>query len=206
LAYQPPASSTFLSEQPTTSNQPAVLFSQNKPAPAISHQPTEQAESDKDLGIPHKKVEGPQADHGAILRQDQWSGGLLTRALFVRSHQPAVLFSQNKPATNNQPAVLFSQNKSAPAISHQPNEQADGYTSPETAQGTQNQDVGDGITGSHPPRVRLRVHHLTKFNFSRVKEVASVSRVMPQPKIEFPRLDGENRVPDEKSIIFILEC
>jgi hypothetical protein len=39
-AYQSPASSTFLSEQ--TSNQPAVLFSQNKPAPAISHQPTEQ--------------------------------------------------------------------------------------------------------------------------------------------------------------------
>jgi hypothetical protein len=47
-------------------------------------------------------------------------------ALFVWliSHQPAVLFSQNKPATRNQPAVLFSQNKSAPAISHQPNEQA----------------------------------------------------------------------------------
>jgi hypothetical protein len=38
LAYQPPASSTFLSEQ--TSHQPAVLFSQNKSAPAISHQPT----------------------------------------------------------------------------------------------------------------------------------------------------------------------
>jgi hypothetical protein len=39
------------------------------------------------------------------------------------SHQPAVLFSQNKPATSNQPvAVLFSQNKSPPAISHQPNE------------------------------------------------------------------------------------
>jgi hypothetical protein len=47
-------------------------------------------------------------------------------SLFVRliSRQPGVLFSQNKPATNNQPAVLFSQNKSAPAISHQPNEQA----------------------------------------------------------------------------------
>jgi hypothetical protein len=31
-------------QPPTTSrNQPAVLFSQNKPAPAISHQPTEQA-------------------------------------------------------------------------------------------------------------------------------------------------------------------
>jgi hypothetical protein len=40
------------------------------------------------------------------------------------SHQPAVLFSQNKPATSNQPTVLFSQNKSAPAIRHQPNEQA----------------------------------------------------------------------------------
>jgi hypothetical protein len=48
-------------------------------------------------------------------------------SLFVRliSHQPAVLFSQNKPATSNQPAVLFSQNKSAPAISHQPNKQAE---------------------------------------------------------------------------------
>jgi hypothetical protein len=40
------------------------------------------------------------------------------------SHQPAVLFSQNKSATSNQPTVLFSQNKPAPAISHQPNEQA----------------------------------------------------------------------------------
>jgi hypothetical protein len=46
-------------------------------------------------------------------------------ALFVwlLSHQPAVLFSQNKSATSNQPTVLFSQNKSAPAISYQPNEQ-----------------------------------------------------------------------------------
>jgi hypothetical protein len=40
------------------------------------------------------------------------------------SHQPAVLFSQNKPTTSNQPIVLFSHNKSTPAISHQPNEQA----------------------------------------------------------------------------------
>jgi hypothetical protein len=40
LAYQPPASSTFLSDKkPATSNQPTVLFSQNKSAPAISHQP-----------------------------------------------------------------------------------------------------------------------------------------------------------------------
>jgi hypothetical protein len=41
------------------------------------------------------------------------------------SHQPAVLFSQNKSAISNQPAVLFSQNKPAPAIRHQPTEQAD---------------------------------------------------------------------------------
>jgi hypothetical protein len=51
---------------------------------------------------------------------------LVTCALFVWRHQPTVLFSQNKPAITNQPAVLFSQNKPAPAISHQPNEQADG--------------------------------------------------------------------------------
>jgi hypothetical protein len=50
------------------------------------------------------------------------------RSLFARliSHQPAVLLSQNKPATGNQPAVLFSQNKPASAISHQPTEQAVG--------------------------------------------------------------------------------
>jgi hypothetical protein len=47
-------------------------------------------------------------------------------SLFARliSHQPAVLFSQNEPASSNQPAVLFSQSKPAPAISHQPTEQA----------------------------------------------------------------------------------
>jgi hypothetical protein len=40
------------------------------------------------------------------------------------SHQTAVLFSHSKSVTSNQPAVLFSQNKPAPAISHQPTEQA----------------------------------------------------------------------------------
>jgi hypothetical protein len=52
-----------------------------------------------------------------------------TYALFawLISHQPAVLFPQNKPATSNQPAVPFSQNKPAPAISHQPTEQADSF-------------------------------------------------------------------------------
>jgi hypothetical protein len=44
--------------------------------------------------------------------------------VWLISHQPAVLFSQNKPNTSNQLAVLFSQNKSASDISHQPNEQA----------------------------------------------------------------------------------
>jgi hypothetical protein len=41
----------------------------------------------------------------------------------LTSHQPAVLFSQNKSAIGNQLTVLFFQNKSAPAISHQPKEQ-----------------------------------------------------------------------------------
>jgi hypothetical protein len=38
--------------------------------------------------------------------------------VWIISHQPAVLFSQNKPATGNEPTVLFSQNKSTSAISH----------------------------------------------------------------------------------------
>jgi hypothetical protein len=43
---------------------------------------------------------------------------------WIINHQPAVLLSQNEPATSNQPAVLFFQKKPAPAISHQPTEQA----------------------------------------------------------------------------------
>jgi hypothetical protein len=42
LAYQPPANSIFLLEQ-TSHHQPANS-NFNKPAPAISHQPNEQAE------------------------------------------------------------------------------------------------------------------------------------------------------------------
>jgi hypothetical protein len=49
---------------------------------------------------------------------------LNTLFAWLISHQPAVLFSQNKPAISNQTAVLFSQNKPAPAISHQPTEHA----------------------------------------------------------------------------------
>jgi hypothetical protein len=51
---------------------------------------------------------------------------LLALFAWLISHQPAVLFSQNKPATSNQPTVLFSRNKPAPVINHQPTEQA-GY-------------------------------------------------------------------------------
>jgi hypothetical protein len=46
--------------------------------------------------------------------------GITALFVWLISHQTAVLFSQNKPATSNQPTVLFSQNKSAPDISHQP--------------------------------------------------------------------------------------
>jgi hypothetical protein len=60
----------------------------------------------------------------------EWTGGerideKSAPFVWVIFHQPAVLFSQNKPAISNQPAILFSQNKPAPAISHQPNEQAE---------------------------------------------------------------------------------
>jgi hypothetical protein len=48
------------------------------------------------------------------------------------SHQPAVLFSQNKPATSNQPAILFSQRKPTPTIRHQPNEQVVGLSTTTT--------------------------------------------------------------------------
>jgi hypothetical protein len=50
---------------------------------------------------------------------------VLTLFVWLISHQLVVLFSQNKPATSNKPTVLFSQNKSAPATSHQPNEQGE---------------------------------------------------------------------------------
>jgi hypothetical protein len=55
---------------------------------------------------------------------------LANTALFVWliSHQPAVLFYQNKSTISNQPTILFSQNKPAPAISHQPTEQAVHFT------------------------------------------------------------------------------
>jgi hypothetical protein len=43
LAYQPPASSIFHSEQTSHQQSASSTFSQNKSAPAISHQPNEQA-------------------------------------------------------------------------------------------------------------------------------------------------------------------
>jgi hypothetical protein len=48
----------FSPNKSATSNQPAVLFSQNKSAPAISHQPTEQAEKrgDRQTGLKRGKT------------------------------------------------------------------------------------------------------------------------------------------------------
>jgi hypothetical protein len=62
------------------------------------------------------------ADRGFRASRHVASCSLLARLI---SHQPAVLFSQNKSATSNQLVVLFFQNKPAPAISHLPTEQAD---------------------------------------------------------------------------------
>jgi hypothetical protein len=49
------------------------------------------------------------------------------KSLFVwlNSHEPEVLFSQNKPATSNQSTLFFSQNKSALATNHLSNEHAE---------------------------------------------------------------------------------
>jgi hypothetical protein len=65
---------------------------------------------------------------GGLHGLDGCCGAKLQQAGRLISHQPAVLFSHNKPATSNQPAVLFSQNKPAPAIIHQPTEQAAFYS------------------------------------------------------------------------------
>jgi hypothetical protein len=42
---------------------------------------------------------------------------IISLFVWLISHQPAVLFSQNKPVTSNQAAVLFPQNQPAPATS-----------------------------------------------------------------------------------------
>jgi hypothetical protein len=77
---------------------------------------------------------------------------MCTLFVWLISHQPTVLFSQNKSATSNQPTVLFFQNKPAPAISHQPNEQAGEMNTYFETDGVQ-QDArsGDGRMG--PPSV-----------------------------------------------------
>jgi hypothetical protein len=72
----------------------------------------------------HNGIHPPPMDHSD---SDNSSTVLITsnKALYIPaqvfawliSHQPAVLFSHNKPATSNQPTVFFSQNKPAPATS-----------------------------------------------------------------------------------------
>jgi hypothetical protein len=46
--------------------------------------------------------------------------GVIALFVWLISHQTAVFFSQNKPATSNQPAVLFFQSKPVPVM-RQPN-------------------------------------------------------------------------------------
>jgi hypothetical protein len=84
---------------------------------------------------PHVRSNGPAHEAGSSGRRGRRLAGGDPEAreprgeLHRRPHyfslttnQPPA--SRNKSATSNQPAVLFSQNKSAPAISHQPTEQA----------------------------------------------------------------------------------
>jgi hypothetical protein len=50
-------------------------------------------------------------DHDQKMRKSKIPSNVTLFAWLI-NHQPAVLFSQNKPATSNQPAVLFSQDSS----------------------------------------------------------------------------------------------
>jgi hypothetical protein len=77
LAYQPPAINTFISEQISHSNQPAVLFSHNNPAPAISHQPNEQGlHSLTNLRCPHPLALGLTVErYGANTERTKGGGG-----------------------------------------------------------------------------------------------------------------------------------
>jgi hypothetical protein len=54
---------------------------------------------------------------GSILAYWEKKSSFLALFAWLISHQPAVLFSHNKPTTRNQSAVFFSQNKSASATS-----------------------------------------------------------------------------------------
>jgi hypothetical protein len=62
--------------------------------------------------------------HHSPVTQLRWTPTAYSLFARLMSHRAAVLFSHNKSATSNQSAVLFSHNKPAPAISHQPTEQA----------------------------------------------------------------------------------
>jgi hypothetical protein len=83
------------------------------------------------------------------------------------SHQPAVLVSQNKPATSNQPTMLFSQNKSAPAISHQPNEHvANQKTRAEPLQGLARRWEGTTRVDSHNGEKPRPTAHLRPLGYT----------------------------------------
>jgi hypothetical protein len=113
-------------QSPTTSQQ---YFSPEQTSTSTSHQPhqpNEQAGCSWRCRQRAYHVVGSgqhlqQCPYHSPARQAEANNTLFA---WLISHQPAVLFSHNKLATSNQPAVLFSQNKPAPAISHQPTEQA----------------------------------------------------------------------------------
>jgi hypothetical protein len=129
LAYQPPASSIFLSKQ-TSHQQPAssTFLSQ---LTSTGHQPPAKRTGCKVLNHVSLSLLFSffcLTGRRLLKCRIRITGIKKRRALIVCliSYQSAVLFSHHKPATSNQPTVLFSQNKSAPVIIHQPNEHAAG--------------------------------------------------------------------------------
>jgi hypothetical protein len=78
------------------------------------------------MGGQAEDCEQKRREKATTLLQEPWTvthlDQLTTLFAWLISHQTAVLFSRNKPATSNQPTILYSQNKPAPAVSHQPNE------------------------------------------------------------------------------------
>jgi hypothetical protein len=95
------------------------------------------------------------------------------------SHQPAVPFSHNKPATSNQPAVLFSQNKPAPAISHQPTEQA-AYKNEALSKGSFDIKYGTNVMFWDDTWIRdkpLKTQYPNLYNIARDPH-ATVSKIM----------------------------
>jgi hypothetical protein len=107
-----------------------------------------------------------------------------TIALFawLISHQPAVLFSHNKPATSNQSAVLFSQNKPAPAISHQPTEQAACLSSSLQPRPRTRSPARASTPGTRSPRAKRKKRHDAKSPKTRDENKILTTTTRPNKK------------------------